>query len=144
MGIAKHGFQPWNIPADEHYFLDQTAKYGGNVLMGRKTFEVIGHPLSGRRNFVASHQAIDSPGIEMIREISEFINNFEEDIWVIGGATIFDQTIMHANELYLTFIDADFGCDKFFPEFEPRFKLAAKSDLHEENGFIFTYRVYKS
>ncbi len=47
-----------------------------------------------------------------------------------------------ADELYITHIEAEFGCNQFFPEYEPAFQLAEKSDLHEENGFIFYYAKY--
>lgn len=143
-GIAKGGLQPWKITTDEEYFKDKTHLFGGNLLMGSKTFEVIGHPLPNRRNFVLNKdENLHIDGVELVRDLNDFLQNFHEDIWVIGGASVFEQTLAHADELYLTCIDADFGCDQFFPEFESVFQETEKSDLHEENGFIFTYRVYK-
>jgi dihydrofolate reductase len=144
-GIAKGGVQPWKISVDEEYFKDKTHQFGGNILMGRKTFEVIGHPLPSRRNFVVSHdENADIEGVEMVRDLQDFLVNFHEDLWVIGGASIFEQVLLKAEELYLTLIDADFGCDQFFPEYESQFELVDTSALHEENGFIFTYHVYKN
>jgi dihydrofolate reductase len=143
-GIAKGGLQPWKIPADEQYFKDKTHLYGGNILMGKKTFSVIGHPLPNRRNFVLTQDEGENvEGVEFVRDLDGFLQNFHEDIWIIGGASVFDQTIDRADEVYLTHIEADFGCDQFFPETAEKLELTEKSDLQEENGFIFTYRVYK-
>lgn len=143
-GIAKNGGQPWNIPHDEQYFLQQTSQFGSNVLMGSKTFEVIGHPLRDRRNFVLSaDKDIQINGVEMVHDLEDFLKNFTEDIWVVGGATVFEQTLKHADELYLTHIDSDFGCQQLFPEYESSFQKADHSELHEENGFIFTYNIYR-
>jgi dihydrofolate reductase len=141
-GIAKAGLQPWKIPHDERYFLEKTSQFGGNVLMGKKTFEVIGHPLKNRQNFVVAREG-EYSGVEMVRDLADFIKNFKEDIWIIGGASIFGQTIHKADELYLTHIDADFGCDQFFPEYK-QFKAIEKSEIQEENGFRFTYALYKN
>jgi dihydrofolate reductase len=142
-GIAKGGLQPWKIPSDEQYFKEKTAQFGGNILMGSKTFEVIGHPLSGRRNFVLTKDDFDDKGVELVRDLDDFLKNFKEDIWVIGGASVFEQTFASADEVYLTNIEADFGCDQFFPDLADNFELSEKSDLHEENGFVFIYCVYK-
>lgn len=141
-GIAKHGFQPWNIPIDEHYFLEQTARHGGVVLMGKRTFEVISHPLKNRRNIVLSRQTGHIEGVEVSDDLHMTLSTLA-DVWIIGGASVFEQTLPHADELYLTRIDADFGCDQFFPNFEDRFKLVKKGDGQEQNGFNFRFEIWK-
>lgn len=142
-GIAKGGVQPWKIPTDEQYFNQKTTEGSGVVLMGQKTFDVIGHALPGRRNYILSRQPRSGDGVVYIQDLDEFFNQQKDDVWVIGGASLFEQTVVVADELYLTQIEADFGCDKFFPEFEHAFELKETSDLHTENGFIFRYKVYK-
>lgn len=141
-GIAKAGVQPWKIPADEHYFSQMTQSNGGIVLMGQKTFDVIGHPLPERRNYVLTHQMKPGDGVIYVQDLDKFFNEQTEDIWVIGGASVFEQTIVVADELYLTQIEADFACDQFFPEYEHVFELKSQSDLHTDNGFLFSYKVY--
>jgi dihydrofolate reductase len=141
-GIAKNGVQPWNIPADEQYFYEQTISHGAVVLMGQKTFEVIGHPLKERQNYVLSRHVHSGDGVIYIQDLDKFLHEQENDIWIIGGASLFEQGIVVADELYLTHIEADFGCDQFFPEYEHVFDLKQTSDLHTQNGFIFTYSVY--
>lgn len=142
-GLAKGGLQPWSIPKDERRFADLTKAHGGNLLMGHKTFQVIGRPLLERRNFVAGRQFDGAEGVEAVSDLQNFLDRFHEDLWVIGGASIYEQTIAQANEIYLTHIMADFGCDQLFPDLPPSFKLTEESPLLEENGFIFSYALYQ-
>lgn len=143
LGMAKNGIQPWWIPADEKYFLDQTSQYGANVLMGSKTFEVIGHPLKDRHNYVASRDVVAAMGSEIVSDLDGFVRNWQQkDLWIIGGAAIFEQTLKYADELYVTHIEADFKCDVFFPKFSDSFMLFNEEGPSEDNGFIFRYSVY--
>jgi dihydrofolate reductase len=144
-GIAKHGIQPWYLPEDEQYFNKQTTSHGAKVLVGRRTLlEVIGHPLKDRQNFVVSReQQAPQAGITFVSDLTAFLDKTKDDIWVIGGASVYEQTLSRADELYITSIEADFGCDQFFPAYDDSFTLTEKSDLHTQNGFIFSYQIYK-
>ena len=144
-GIAKHGFMPWNIPEDEAYFTNMTKTFGGNVLTGGVTFREAysSKPLEGRRNFILTHETKPIDGAEVVNDLSGFINAFKEDLWVAGGAKVFEEVMVCADELYLTHIDADFGCDQHFPSFEESFYLSEKTDYKEQNGFKYYYAVYK-
>ncbi len=141
-GIAKGRLQPWYIPNDEKYFLEQTSKWGGEVLMGSKTYEVIGHPLANRKNYVVSRDAVTVNGAEIVSDLDGFLKSFERDLWVIGGASVFEQALPYADELYLTEIQADFGCDQFFPDFTASFMPFGEDSLQEQNGFIYKFAVY--
>lgn len=141
-GIAKGGVQPWFIPGDDKYFVDQTSKFGAEVLMGSKTYQVIGHPLKDRRNFVVTREAAAVSGAEVVNDLEGFLKSFERDLWVVGGASIFEQALPFADELYLTHIEADFGCDQFFPDYTDSFMQFNEESLQEENGFIFKYTVF--
>ncbi|MDB5168968.1 MAG: dihydrofolate reductase family protein [Candidatus Saccharibacteria bacterium] len=143
-GIAKNGLPPWSLPSDMLNFVEKTKSNGGIVLVGQKTYETFLHagPLEGRRTYVLSHEAKTGDGVIYIQDLDEFFNQQAEDVWVIGGESLFRQTIIVADELYLTQIEADFGCDQFFPEYEHVFELKESSDLHTENGFIFRYNTY--
>jgi len=144
-GIAKYGFQPWYIPEDEAYFTEMTRSHGGIVLVGSTTFKTFAGPLKGRSNFVLTTDKTPIEGVELVRDLKKFFKEYREnDIWVIGGANVFTQVLDLgvADELYLTQILADFGCHQFFPEFEDDFHLSNESELHEENGFIFSFNVY--
>lgn len=142
-GIAKNGRQPWSLPNDERYFKDQTAKFGARLLMGRKTFDVIGHPLPDRTNYVLSHDKIEYSGVSGVTDVSMLLNQTSEDLWVIGGAAVYEQTIARADLLYLTLIEADFGCDQFFPEYEAQFELVDQSPPQHEAGLTYRYAIYR-
>jgi dihydrofolate reductase len=146
-GIAKHGNMPWNIPEDEAYFTNQTKKFGGNVLSGGATFRLSykSHPLKDRHNFILTREIKLPSIVTIVNDLTKFLGNLNEmDLWVAGGATVYDQLISQgmADELYLTQIDADFGCDKFFPKFENNYSLSQITDRKEQNGFYFSYAVY--
>ncbi|HSX46116.1 MAG TPA: dihydrofolate reductase [Candidatus Saccharimonadia bacterium] len=142
-GIAKRGYMPWNIPEDEQYFTDQTKTLGGNVLTGGTTFRNIYHgPLVDRQNFILTHDPAPIPGVTVVNDLNRFLEGFKDKkLWVAGGSVVFEQIVDldYDIELYLTLIDADFGCDQFFPEYEERYQLAEQSEQHEQNGFHFSY-----
>lgn len=144
-GIAKQGFQPWKIPEDETYFSEMTKSLGGTILIGSTTFKTLKGPLSGRKNYVLTTDNTEIEGVELVHDLSKFLKDFtDKDLWVVGGANVYGQVLELglADELYITKIEADFGCNQFFPAFGDAFKLIKQSDLHEQNGFIFKYEIY--
>jgi len=144
-GMAKHGGQPWYIPHDEKYFTEKTKSYGGKNVIGRITFQTFKGPLAGRTNYVLTSNEEDIEGAIQVHDLKTFLEqNKGEDLWIVGGAHVFQQVIDmgFADELYITHIDADFGCDQFFPEYSKTFTQTKVSDWHEENGFKFKYAIY--
>jgi dihydrofolate reductase len=65
--------------------------------------------------------------------------------FVIGGAKVYEQAIHHANcdRLYLTQIIAKFECDVFFPSFEDKFSLLSETEVQEENGIPYSFKIFK-
>jgi dihydrofolate reductase len=147
LGLAKQGFQPWYIPEDEQYFTDKTKTHGGNVLVGNTTYKTFGgKPLEGRQNYVLTRDKSPIEGSIVVNDLKHFYEEFEHiDVWVIGGANVFAQVMEDgkADELYLTQIEADFGCNQFFPQLEQNYQISEQSELHEQNGFIYRYVIYK-
>ena len=145
-GMAKNRGMPWSIPEDEKFFTDQTKTHGGHVLTGGATFRDAykNKPLAGRHNYILTRHPDPIEGAEVINDLEKFLAEFKEDLWVSGGAAVFEQVMAlgRADELYITHIDADFGCDQFFPEYEG-FELVSESEPREQNGFHFKYAVYK-
>jgi dihydrofolate reductase len=143
-GIAKHGVMPWNIPEDEKFFTDQTKSLGGHVLSGGATFREAyqNKPLADRHNYVLTRDTTPIPGVELVHDLKKFLDEFEpDDLWVAGGAQVFNEVIKlgKADVLYLTLIDADFGCDRFFADYASDFKLVEESEPKEQNGFHYKY-----
>ncbi len=144
-GMAKHGFQPWYIPEDEKYFTDQTKSRGGIVLVGNTTFKTFSEPLTNRENYILTRHNTSIKGAHVIHDLTKFLEDFQgKDVWVVGGAEVFAEVMQagKADELYITHIDANFGCDQFFPEYQDTYKLVEQNEAREQNGFTFTYARY--
>jgi len=140
------GFQQqllWKISEDLLYFKRVTA--GHNLIMGRKTFESIGRPLPNRRNIVLSDIAFDPvPGIEVAGSLPQAISLASQpdpakEIFIIGGGTLYHQTLPLANKLYITHVKAPAPqADTFFPRIDWRqWKELFRED--HPHGVAFPY-----
>jgi len=146
-GIARHGSRPWDIPDDMAYFVEQTKSHGGVVLVGGTTFrnDLKGKPLAQRITYVLTKNNQPIHGVQLVHDLRRWFAGLgNQDVWVIGGANVYEQVMKAdlADELYITQIDADLDCDQFFPEYEAKFHLDSQSEPHEQNGFHFTYSRY--
>jgi dihydrofolate reductase len=139
----------WKLPADMQHFVKITSLH--TVIMGRKTFESIGKPLPNRRNIVITRDAnYKKEGIEIVHSLSEALDKIgdnNEEIFVIGGAEIYKQTMPIADRLYITHIGAvDNSADSFFPEIIPVVWNEISHEEHkkdEKNFFNYTFSVYE-
>lgn len=119
--IGRDNKMPWHIPEDLKRFKQLTM--GAPVIMGRKTFESIigylGKPLPGRENIVVSRTDSDlgTPSFTSIPcAITHAKTRTEDEIFIIGGAQIYAQSINLANRIHLTQIHQNVDGDAFFPE----------------------------
>jgi dihydrofolate reductase len=107
--------------------------------MGRKTFESLGKPLSGRRNLVLTSRPL--PGVETYPTIPRALAALEGSdlVFILGGGQVYAQMLEQADFLYLTIIDRDVEGDTYFPPYEhligATFRLI-NEERHE--GFRFT------
>ncbi|PAT01840.1 hypothetical protein CI105_04975 [Candidatus Izimaplasma bacterium ZiA1] len=116
-GIGKDNKMPWHHKEDLMYFKKITLNK--TVVMGRKTFESIvvslGKPLPSRNNVVLSRGNFTFNNIEVINDITKYTNNHQdEEIFIIGGKTIYDLVINQVDRMYITFVDEEYDCDTFF------------------------------
>jgi dihydrofolate reductase len=140
----------WHLPADLKRFRDITR--GHPVIMGRKTFESIGRPLPNRTNIIISSHSpnalntLNSPNCFFVSSLDDAIRNAQlspgsEEIFVIGGGSVYAQAIDKVDSLYLTVVDAVAAqADTFFPDYS-RFTKVIEESAHEENGIHYTYRT---
>lgn len=132
--IGNNGKIPWAIPEELSYFRKMTD--GATVIVGRKTFESIGHPLINRRNIVVtqSHD-FNVPGIEIIHDIKKLLQmNIIGPAWVCGGAQIYKLLLPACRELYISTVYGDYSGDTFFPQFDDLF--CEESIVHKTDRFI--------
>ena len=142
-GIATDSGIPWKLPGDTAYFHEKTAK--GLILMGLATYNEFAAPLHGRENFVLSAKGGRlRKGFRAVAGLDHLgAAHPKEDIWVIGGATVYAETIAEAAELLLTQVVGDFDCTKFFPEYRAEFQLAVEGDDHEEGGVSYRFETWR-
>jgi dihydrofolate reductase len=124
--IGCDGALPWHVPSDLKTFRRLTM--GKPVIMGRKTYDVIGKPLEGRDNVVLTRDSgFDAAGVERAGSIEEALDLARaiaaargvDEIMVIGGAEIFAAMMPLAERIYLTRIHARPEGDTIFPALEP-------------------------
>lgn len=120
---------PWRLPGDLKRFKQITM--GHPIVMGRKTFDSIGKALPGRRNVVITRQAdLVIPGADVVHSLTEALLLLHDvpEVFIIGGAQIFEEALPLADKLYVTWIEEDIKGDAFFPDFDlARFKIIESS-----------------
>lgn len=110
---------PWHLPADFAHF--KAVTMGKPIIMGRKTFESIGKPLPGRTNIVLSRNLENQfEGVVCVASLEKAIDvvSDAEEVMIIGGSTIYEMLLPRINRMYLTYVDAEFEGDAWFPEFD--------------------------
>lgn len=124
-GIGKDNQLLFKIPEDFKRMKELT--FGHPIIMGRKTFESIGRVLSGRTNIIiTSDTTYEVPGAIIVHSLEEAIKVGKEkdgkEIFIFGGARVFEEALPLVDRLYLTIVEGDFHADTFFPQYEPFFK----------------------
>ena len=164
LGIGRAQNLPWRLSQDMRYFRDLTKQRAlglpeNTVIMGRNTWLSIppkSRPLPDRFNVVLSRNLAASMN-KKDENMVKFTDSFEEALslafahsenshcFVIGGAKVYEQAIAdkRCDRLYLTQIDAKFDCDVFFPSFDDKFSLLSETEVQEENGIPFRFKVYR-
>ena len=139
--IGKNNALPWHLPADLKRFKSLTM--GRPVVMGRKTHESIGRPLPGRRNLVITrNRGYSAPGCEVVHSLDEAIAACPgiEEIFIIGGAELYRESLPRAHSLEFTEIQAEFEGDATFPEFSLAQWRETRREIHgDEAGVPFRY-----
>lgn len=137
-----------SIPADMKFFRETTL--GKVVVMGRKTLESFpnGMPLKKRTNIVLTHDKTykvpDAILVHSMEELHEELKKYpSEDIYVIGGETIYKQLLDECDVAHITKIDYEFEADAYFPNLDelPDWKIT--QDSEEQTYFDLEYYFYK-
>lgn len=133
--IGRDGKIPWQLPEDRKWFREQTM--GHMLVMGRRTYEEIGRPLPGRRICVLSSRLqLTEPDCFTARSLCEALKRAGgEDVFICGGASLYEEALPLADRLYLTELDREVSGDTFFPEI-PEGEFAVKKRVEKE-GYAF-------
>ena len=139
--IGRNNALPWHLPPDLKRFKALTL--GHPVVMGRKTYESIGKPLPGRRNLVITrNRDYLAAGCEVVHTLDAALTACADDkeIYIIGGAELYRESLPHAQRLEFTEIHAEFDGDARFPEYSPSEWHETGRETHgSEAGIPFRY-----
>ncbi|AKH36680.1 MULTISPECIES: dihydrofolate reductase [Nitrosomonas] len=141
--IGRNNALPWHLSADLKRFKALTM--GQILIMGRKTYESIGRPLPGRINIIVTRQpAFSVPGTVVTGSIEEALTAClpypDKEIFIIGGAELYQQTLAYCQHIYLTEIQQNFEGDTFFPEFDQDEWYESSREIHRlEDGSKLEY-----
>ena len=144
--IGKGGKLPWHYPADMKFFRETTT--GHAVVMGRKTWITIGKPLKNRLNIVLSRDQNIEPRESLlvltdIESVLSFYSSLTTDLFVIGGAQIYEAFLPHIEKWIITEVPLTVsGADAFMPEgYLDEFKSAGSKPLDEGLVVKFYARI---
>ena len=116
--IGKDNKMPWHLPADLQWFKKTTL--GSPILMGRKTYDSIGRPLPDRLNIILSRDtSLKIEGCTVVNSLQDALNAAKgaDEVFITGGAHLYDTFLEDADRLYLTLIDGRFEGDTYFPDY---------------------------
>lgn len=138
------------IPQDQKMFREETM--GKVIVMGRKTLESLpgGQPLYGRTNIVLTAD----PGYRVngaivchsIEEVLETLKEYPpEDIFIIGGQSIYEQFMPYCDVAHVTWIDFEYNADTYFPNLDadPEWEVVAESDEQTYFDLCYLFKMYK-
>lgn len=117
--IGRDNQLPWRLPDDMKYFKQVTL--GHPVIMGRRTYESIGKPLPGRKNIVVTRdRSFEAPGCIVAHSLEDAWKaaGAAEEACVIGGTSLFEETLPTADVIHLTEVEAEVEGDTYFPPFD--------------------------
>lgn len=150
-GIGKDNDLVFHLSSDMKYFKNMTD--GKTVVMGDMTLLSLpgGNPLKNRNNIVLSlDKDFDGKGAKVCHSLSELFCELEkyntDDVFVIGGATIYDLLMDYCTYAYITKVDAVSDAEKFIRNIdkEDGWTLIETSEPIEEKGLTFTFNTYKN
>ena len=138
----------WHLPKDLKHFKEMTTDHP--IIMGRKTYESIGKALPNRTNIVVSRKKDwFEEGILIVGSIKEavkFAKKIDEQVFIIGGGNIYEQTLDLTDKLEVTLVQTNMKADTFFPKIDPKIWNKTEEVCHEKdekNEFDFCFQTYE-
>ena len=143
--LGKNNGLIWHIPGDLKFFKETTT--GKTIIMGRRTFESLPRMLPNRHHIVLSSSNDFPSEVSVYKDIKDLLNDYkdmDEELFVIGGASIYKLFLDYSNKLYLTEIDAsDKDADAYFPTFNKENYEQELLGENEDNGIKYKHVLYR-
>ena len=140
---------PWKLKKDLQHFSAYTQNKA--IVMGRKTFESIGRPLPNRKNIVISSWLEPQEGLEVVSNLNQAIevasqwnkdNSTEEEIVLIGGGYVFEESKNIVNKLVLTRVECEIDGDVFYPQIDlSNWKEISKESYKRDSENEYDFRI---
>lgn len=149
-GIGKNNELMFSIPLDMKFFRETTINKV--VVMGNNTLKSFPNskPLKNRVNIVLSRSENSRDDCVMVKSLNELFGELkkynDDDVYVIGGASIYKMLLPYCSEVLVTKVDAVGGADTFFENLDNNkdFKLVYQSEPMETNGYTIKFTTYKN
>jgi dihydrofolate reductase len=141
--IGKDNKLLWHIPEDLQRFKELTN--GHAIIMGENTYRSIGRPLPNRTNIIVTlNTDLELPGCVIAHSLEEALElgkqHESEELFVIGGASIYKQFLPQIERLYLTLVEGKHEADTYFPDYSD-FKKVLSEEKNDNGTHRFTYYV---
>lgn len=139
-----------SIPNDQKHFREETT--GKVVVLGRKTLQTFpqGQPLKNRTNIILSRdknfEVKDATVVHSVEELLEELKKFDtEDVYIIGGESIYRQMLPYCDVAHVTKIDHKYEADTYFPNLDndPEWEITADSDEQTYFDIAYTFLKYQ-
>ena len=139
--IGVDGGIPWHLPGDLRHFRETTR--GHTVLMGRVTYEGIGHPLPYRTNVVVTRDpGWHAEGVFAASSVPaalELARGFDGDVMVIGGGAVYAEALPSADAQVLTEVHCSPDGDTRYPDWDPAAWREVRREAHDEDGTTYDF-----
>jgi len=145
--IGSNNKIPWDLPEDRKYFRNLTLNHP--IILGRKTYESIGKPLPKRPNIVISRTLKQIEGCKVCSSLKEAIDYCsqqyptENEIFIVGGAEIYKESMPLISKIYLTLINQNFEGDTLYPEIPSEFQEISRIEKFD-SGLYYSFLVFKN
>ena len=138
----------WHLPNDLKHFKNLTTNHP--IVMGRKTYKSLGRPLPNRTNIIITRDTnFEDEKVVITHSLEAAIDKAKEinpDYFIIGGGEIYKQSMLLADELYITEVHHEFDGDTFFPEIDEETFEEVQRENHvkdEKHPYSYSFVTYK-
>lgn len=145
--IGIEGQLPWHLPNDLQWF--KRCTMDKPIVMGRRTWQSLERPLPGRTNIVlTTDESFTAEGATVVHSLESALQvaRDADEVMIIGGGTLYAETITFADRLYLTVVDGEFSGDTWFPFFASddwRETFSEHHDADEKNPYPYTFLIWE-
>ena len=133
----------WNMPEDMKRFRETTQ--GHPIIIGRKTHESIGKKLEGRENIiVTTKENYETQGCKVVHSLEKGLSYAreidKEEVFIIGGAQIYEQALPYTDKLYLTIVNQEAEADSYFPDYSEFINVVKEEKGQTNKGIKYKFK----